>query len=57
MPSPFLSLYPIMVFCLSLSHIVAPLCSFAQSPFRMQRRGPDEGLPLALELNREDCVI
>lgn len=45
------------IFSVSLSHIEAPLCSFARSPFRMQCRGPDEGLPLALKLNREDCVI
>ena len=58
-PPPFLSLF--ISLCssvsLTLSHIVAPLCSFAPSPFRMQRRGPGEGLPLALQLNREDGVI
>lgn len=56
---PPLSLYLFMFLCLSpsLKHIEAPLCCFAPSPFRMQRRGPREGLPLALQLNREDGVI
>lgn len=51
-----LSLY--VPLSLSLSkHIEAPLCCFAPSPFRMQHRGPCKGLPLALQLNREDGVI
>lgn len=51
-----LSLYVPLSRSLS-EHIEAPLCCFAPSPFRMQRRGPREGLPLALQLNREDGVI
>lgn len=55
LPPPLhLFIYPLY---LSLSHIVAPLWSFAMSPFRMQRRGPCEFRPLALKLNSEDGVI
>ena len=51
--SPYLFIFPY----LSFSHIVAPLWSFAMSPFRMQPKGPCEFRPLALKLNSKDGVI
>lgn len=54
---PLFSLHLFIYPSISLSHIVAPLWSFAMSPFRMQRRGPCEFRPLALKLNSEDGVI